>query len=163
MSGPRGVLMPSHAFFADDLMVFCKGNKRSFLNLMALFRLYGDIFGQHLSPNKCCFYHGPITRARSQLLSSWLGFNAGSIPFTYLGVPIFLGKPRKSHLQPIAVKIINKLATWKGLLLSYMGRVQLVQSVIQGMTLHSFMVYPWPISLLKNLDAAIRNFVWMGN
>lgn len=59
-------------------------------------------------------------------------------------------------------KIIHKLASWKGLLLSYIGRIQLVRSVIQGMMLHSFMIYPWPVSLLKKLDSAVRNFIWTG-
>lgn len=50
-----------------------------------------------------------------------LGFAQGQIPFTYLGVPIFKGKPKVAHLQPITDKIKTKLATWKGSLLSIMG------------------------------------------
>ncbi|XP_019451878.1 PREDICTED: uncharacterized protein LOC109353979 [Lupinus angustifolius] len=46
------------------------------------------------------------------------------LPFNYLGVPLFKGKPKKIHLQAIADGIILKLATWKGALLSLMGRVE---------------------------------------
>ncbi|KAE9603369.1 hypothetical protein Lalb_Chr12g0209791 [Lupinus albus] len=96
-------------------------------------------------------------------MSAILGFNAGSLPFNYLGVPLFRGKPRRLHLQHIADKIIAKLATWKGLSLSIMGRVELVKSVIQSMLAYSFHIYAWPASLIKSLDGCIRNFIWSGN
>lgn len=73
----------------------------------------------------------PSSKANN--VASILGFSAGRLLFTYLGVPIFKGKPRKSHLQPIADKIKSNLATWKISLLSTMGRVQLVKSIIHGM------------------------------
>lgn len=82
------------------------------------------------------------------------------MPFVYLGVLIFKGKPCKVHLQPIVDKIKAKLATWKGTMLSIMGRVQLVKSVIQGMLIYSFHIYTWHISLLKTVDQWIRNFIW---
>lgn len=85
------------------------------------------------------------------------------LPFTYLSVPISNDKPRKCHLLHIVDRIKTKLASWKGKLLSFMGKLQLVQSIIHGMLIHSFMVYLWPMSLLKKLDAAIKNFVYMGN
>lgn len=87
----------------------------------------------------------------------------GSLPFTYLGVPVFLGKPRKVHLQPIADKIKCKLSSWKGSAWSFMGMVQLVKSIIQGMLVYSFHVYMWLVSLLKSLDKCIRNFIWTDN
>lgn len=83
-----------------------------------------------------------------KLLSRFL---AGSLPFTYLGVPIFRGCPRATHLQSLADKVRAKLLGWKGKLLSLAGRVQLVQSVVQAMLLHSFMIYKWPLTLLKRV------------
>lgn len=59
-----------------------------------------------------------------------IGFNIGSLPVTYLGVPIFKGKLKASHLQPIADKVKAKMSAWKASLLSIAGRVQLVKSVI---------------------------------
>lgn len=55
-----------------------------------------------------------------------------------------------------------KLASWKGMLLTMAGRVQLVKSVIQGMMVYTMMVYQWPKMLLHNLEMLINNFVWNG-
>lgn len=68
-----------------------------------------------------------------------------------------------THLQPIVDRIISKLASWKGSLLSIIGMVELVKSVIHNMLLYSFHVYMWPINLIKYLDKCIRNFIWSGN
>lgn len=87
----------------------------------------------------------------------------GWLPFIYLGVRIFKGKPRRTYLQPIADRIKVKLSSWKGSLLSVMGRIQLVKSVIHGMLFNSFHVYAWPVSLLKTVDTWLRNFIWSGD
>lgn len=92
-------------------------------------------------------------------------FNAGvlsQLPFYYLGVPVFKVKPRKIHLQPIADRIILKLVSWKGLFLSIMRRVKLVNSNIQGMFNLQFPDLPLPWFLLKEVDKNIRNFIWSG-
>lgn len=75
---------------------------------------------------------------------------------------IFKGKPRKSHILPIANKFKTKLATWKGSLLSIMGRVQSIKSIIHGMIVYCFHCYAWPKSLLKTIEGWIRNFIWVG-
>lgn len=86
---------------------------------MLIYKAYGETFGQHLSTNKCKFYSSSITPRNI------LGFSSGRLPFTYLGVPLFKGKPKALHLQPIADKIKLKMASWKGSTLSILGRVQL--------------------------------------
>lgn len=84
-----------------------------------------------------------------------LGFKLGVAPFTYLGVPIFKGKPCRFHLQAIADKAKACLAGWQGKLLSMAGRVQLVHDLFQSLLLHNFSVYIWPSSLLKHLSGIL--------
>lgn len=38
-----------------------------------------------------------------------------------------------------------------------------MKTVIHGVMLYSFLVYTWPISLLKIDDRWIRNFIWLGD
>lgn len=163
MSGPRGFKVTSHVLYADDIMFFCRGSKCNLMNLRDLFRQYSEASGQFLSPNKCRFYTGIRNSRRTALFTAILGFHSGQLPFFYLGVPIFIGKPKKVHLQPIADKVKLRLALWKGSLLSIMGRTQLVKSIIHGMLVYSFHVYKWPISLLKTMDRWISNFISSGN
>jgi hypothetical protein len=113
--------------------------------------------------DKSKLYTGAMSIARRNLLAQLSGFSVGTIPFQYLGCPIFQGKPKGIHFQPIVDRIKVKLATWKGVLLSIMGRIQLVKSIVHGMLVYSFHIYRWPVSLLKRLDRWIKNFIWSGD
>lgn len=146
MAGPIGATMPSHVLYADDVVVFCRASKKSILNLIKFFKDYKEVSGQAISLEKSKFYVGSsTTHSRIKSIADMLGFKSGCLPFTYLGVPIFKGKPRKVHLLPIADKIKNKLSSWKGSMLSIMGRVRLVSSIIQSMLLYNFRVYKWQL------------------
>jgi len=92
-----------------------------------------------------------------------VGFSPDSISFQYLGCPIFQGKPKCIHFRAIVDRIKVKLAYWKGALLSIMGRVQLIKSIVHGMLVYSFHIYQWPIKLLNLLDQWIKNFIWRGD
>lgn len=81
-----------------------------------------------------------MSPSRLNILAGIFGFQKGHAPFNYLGVPIFMGKPNAVHLCPITDKAINRLASWKVSLL-FAGRVELVKSVIQGMLIHSMVLY----------------------
>ncbi|GAU50370.1 hypothetical protein TSUD_284680 [Trifolium subterraneum] len=108
MSLCRNVQVPTHVLYADDIMVFCKGSKRNLRCLMEIFKSYGEVSGQLINKQK------------------------STIPLNYLGCPIFVGKPKSTHFSAIADKFRVKLASWKGALLSIMGRVQLVRAIIHG-------------------------------
>lgn len=130
---------------------------------MQLLNLYGQASGQFLSLEKCRFYASSMSSRRITEIGSFLGFLSGSLPFNNLGVPLFKGKPKVVYLQHIIDRIKQKLSSWKGSLLSILGKVQLVNSVIHDMLAYSFYIYVWPISLIKQVDGWIRNFIWSGD
>jgi len=70
-----------------------------------------------------------------------LSCSHGCLPFTYLGVSIFVGAPRGRFLQLLVDKVKLKLASWKAKSLSMMSRVQLVNTVITGLLAYSFNLY----------------------
>ncbi|XP_024178419.1 uncharacterized protein LOC112184393 [Rosa chinensis] len=163
ISTPRGCSPISHVLYADDLFIFCRGDGSSLRCLQQFLTLYGEASGQLINKNKSTFYLGTPYLHRQRYFKRLLGFKRGVTPFTYLGVRIFRGKPRRIHLQALADKAKSKLAGWKGKLLSMAGRVQLVQSVFQSMLLHTFTVYIWPSSLIKHLAVCAPNFIWSGD
>ncbi|XP_019455110.1 PREDICTED: uncharacterized protein LOC109356233 [Lupinus angustifolius] len=109
ISGPR-IITPSHVLYADDILIFCRGIKRELSAIKDLFIDYAKISGQCLNLSKCKFYSTQANAKKITNLTNWLGFGAGQLPFNYLGVPLFKGKPKSIHLQPIADRIVNKLA-----------------------------------------------------
>ncbi|GAU31744.1 hypothetical protein TSUD_146310 [Trifolium subterraneum] len=76
IKGSRNSPVPSHCLYADDIMVFCKGKFASLQALQALFTSYASCSGQ-----------------------------VGSLPFNYLGVPIF-----KVYTWPVS--LLKTIETW---------------------------------------------------
>lgn len=163
IKGSRNMPLPSHTMYADDIMIFCKGKFSNIEALQHLFQRYALNSGQCVNPSKSTIFAGSFNSTRLNLIADKLGFGIGSLPFIYLGVPIFKGKPKSCHLRPIADRVRLKLSAWKASLLSIAGRVQLIKSVIHGMLMHSMLIYSWPVSLIKEMECWMRNFIWSGD
>lgn len=73
---------------------------------------------------KYFIFGGVMPSSRLNILVEFSGFNKGTTPFNYLGVSIFKGRSNNVYLQPITDKVINKLASWNGYLLSFAGRME---------------------------------------
>lgn len=158
----RNCHVPSHTLFADDIMVFCRGDSKS-LNAISEFLIeYAHNSGQLCNSNKSLIFVGGISLDRHKIPASIIGFKIAFPPLIYLGVPIFVGKPKVVHFLSLAGKIRLKLASWKAKLLSMAGRALLVKSVIHSMLIHSISIYEWPASTIKTIELWIRNFIWSG-
>jgi hypothetical protein len=96
IKGSRNTRVPSHCLYADDIMVFCKGKFSSLQALQNLFNKYANCSGQVINASKSTIFAGGISQVRLNHIVNLIGFNVGSLPFNYLGVPIFKGKPKAS-------------------------------------------------------------------
>jgi hypothetical protein len=94
MSYCCGVSLPTHILYADDVIIFCMGIKRNIRTLLNIFQRYSDVAGQVINNAKSRFYTGAMNSMRVQMISDMLGFYVGTVPFTYVGCPIFQGKPK---------------------------------------------------------------------
>jgi hypothetical protein len=110
IAASRSHHIPSHCFYADDLMVFCKGKTSCLQALKELFTRYANCSGQIINLSKSSIHAGGVSNVRLSHMVQLIGFEIGTLPFTYLGAPIFKGKPKRIYFQPIADKIKLKLA-----------------------------------------------------
>ncbi|KAK3222075.1 hypothetical protein Dsin_009100 [Dipteronia sinensis] len=95
-----------------------EGTVKNLRRVVHAFRVYGSILGQLVNWSKSSIFFGSsISPARISSLQSLVGMQIGRLPFSYLRVPLFQGKPYKSVLMPIADKILSKFAKWKDLAL----------------------------------------------
>lgn len=71
--------------FADDLLLFCKGDKMPIMTMLRAFSTFSHSSGFQLSPGKSNAYFNGMNQGGGRYVS---GFKEGQLPFKYLGVPI---------------------------------------------------------------------------
>ena len=93
--------VPSHLLYADDILLFCKGSRRNAETLEYAFDIYRKISRQSVNLENSMFYFGKGVSSRlEELIRSTWQLRRGFLPFNYLGVPLFEGKPKKEFLLP---------------------------------------------------------------
>lgn len=79
----RGLKVPSHCLYADDILIFCKGTLSNIRNIMKLFSDYDDYSGQIINNGKSKFYSSSLSLSRQAAIASVTGFCYGSLPFVW--------------------------------------------------------------------------------
>jgi hypothetical protein len=122
----RTTLPPSHVLFVDDVMVFIQGNATYMRALMRFMEEYACNSGQEVNKDKSLLFLGTFAVPWQHNIQSIMGIKVGTLPFTYLGLPIFRGRPKSVYFLAIIDKFRSKLSAWKGLQLSQAGRLPLI-------------------------------------
>ncbi|XP_060170738.1 uncharacterized protein LOC132601681 [Lycium barbarum] len=119
----------THLSFADDLLLFARGNLTSVALLHEKFTVF-TAAGLQANLPKSAIYYGGVDQQEKSLIQTALGYSQGAIPFKYLGIPLDTNKLIILQWQHLIDTIVAKIASWTAKKLSYAGRIQLVQTVL---------------------------------
>ncbi|XP_026399721.1 uncharacterized protein LOC113295604 [Papaver somniferum] len=156
----RNGYSPTHLFFADDIMIFCKGNLKSVHNLVELLGKYQVASGQTVCRHKSKIYYGGGSLSRRTFLADLLVMSVATYPDRYLGVQIMPGMVRYHHISNVIEKIKAQLAGWKGRLLSFHDRIVLVKSVIASYSLHNMAEGGLGLTRMSTMNKALLMKLW---
>jgi hypothetical protein len=93
------------------------------------------------------------------ILAEEFGCQIGSMPFTYLGLPLGTTKPQIQDLMPLVCRLERKLSSSSSFL-PQGARLQLINSALASMPLHFLCTLQLPLGILKQFDRIIRQFLW---
>lgn len=102
-------------------------------------------------------------KSRAIAIANYLGMEKSHFPDKYLGIILKPGMVRHLHIRQVVEFFLEKLAGWKGKLLSFQARIVLINHVISSYVVHSMAVYKWPCAVIRQVERAIRNFLWSGD
>jgi hypothetical protein len=115
--------------YADDTLLIMKADARQLIFLKSLLNSFAESIGLEVNYNKSQMLPINVSHEEIQTLASTFGCTIGTLPFTYLGLPMGTTKPKMEDLTPIMDRVERKLsscATW----LSYSGRLHIVNAAI---------------------------------
>lgn len=155
-------ILLTHLCFADDLLVFTDGTKRSIEGVLKIFEDFAEISGLKISLEKSTLYTAGISSTQEEDILSRFPFASGQLPVRYLGLPLLTRKMTVNDYMPLVEKIRKKMKLWTGRLLSHGGRLQLISSVITSLANFWLSAFRLPSSCLKEIESLCSAFLWLG-
>ncbi|VFQ92906.1 unnamed protein product [Cuscuta campestris] len=150
----------THLAFADDLMLFSRGDLHSVQVLMDALDHFSRVSGLTLNPTKSNIFLAGKYRDSSHALLALASFPRGQLPVRYLGLPLASQRISEKDFSPLFKTVEGYLSKWSTLKLSYAGRLELVRAVIQGVQSFWLQVFPVQKYVLDRITSLCRNFLW---
>nr|GEX17066.1 reverse transcriptase domain, reverse transcriptase zinc-binding domain protein [Tanacetum cinerariifolium] len=89
-----------------------------------------------------------------------VGCISGALSFTYLGLPIGSNMNSIASWKMVINRFQSRLSSWKANLLSFGGRLTLIESVLESLGIYYFSIYRAPQMVLHDLERIRSNFFW---
>ena len=151
----------SHLLFADDALIFCKASKDDMTRLGWLLMCFKAISSLKINLEKSeLFLVGSGNDAKD--LAFEVACKVGSLPSTYLGLPLGVAFKSVEAWDGIEERIRRRLAMWKRLYISKGGKMILIQSTLASLPIYFMSLFPNPRSVRMRFERIQRNFVWGG-
>ncbi|XP_042404042.1 uncharacterized protein LOC121993799 [Zingiber officinale] len=139
----------THLAYADDLLLFSRGDRSSTRVIMGCLEQFEMMEGLRPNLNKSCIYMAGLEGDARQELLTITGFQEGHMSYRYLGIPLASEKLKITDYGPLMDALSRKISIWPKLTLSYAGRVQLIQSVLQGVECYWMSILPLPMGVVE--------------
>ncbi|GJT71235.1 RNA-directed DNA polymerase, eukaryota, reverse transcriptase zinc-binding domain protein [Tanacetum coccineum] len=146
--------------FADDLMIFCHGDPLSAGVIKDAIQEFSDVSGLFPNLNKSTLYFGCMVEAEKEQIRRIMQINEGSLPTKYLGVPLITKCLGVKDCQNLVDKIKGRTEDWKCKYLSYAGRLMLIATVLESMSMYWASVFKLPKTVIKEINGILKRFLW---
>lgn len=153
----------THLSFADDLLIFIDGSIEPVQQVLQVLKEFELRSGLAVSMTKTSFFASGLTEAETDLVQASTGMSLGSLPFRYLGVPLNSRKPSLVSCEPLIHQIKTKFSSWSVKTLSFSGRLQLIKTVIAGITTFWCSAFILPKSIIGRINSLCSQFLWKGS
>jgi hypothetical protein len=122
---------------------------------------FADSTGLHVNYHKSNIYPINVSDQKLAILANTFHCKVGTMPFTYLGLPLGLKKPKLGAFLPLNQKIERRLAS-TSIFLSQAGRLQMVNVVFSSLPTYFMCTLKLPKTVIKQIDKFRRHCLWRG-
>ena len=149
----------SHLLFADDSILFCDANPQHLMYIQLVLTFFEAVIGLRVNLRKSEMVpEGDVPNLR--VLADIISCRIGSLPMSYLGMPLGANFKSKTVWNSILEKMKCKLARWKSLYLSKGGRLTLLKSTLSSLPTYYLSLFTIPVSVTNRIERIQRNFLW---
>ena len=150
----------THLQYADDTIMFCHPDIHSLVNIKKTLIIFQLISGLQINFHKSSIMGINIENCWLLSAAETLHCKVGHFPISYLGLPVGGNSSRIITWDPIIERLRQKLASWKGNLLSLGGRLTLIKATLSSLPLYFMSIFPVPSGVIDKITSIQRNFLW---
>jgi hypothetical protein len=148
--------------YADDTLVIMEGCARQLFTLKALLNTFASSTGLRVNFAKSMMVPINMTDARVHHLAATFGCSVGSLPFTYLGLPLGLTKPKVDDFMPLVTRCERRLVS-TSLFLTQAGRLQITNSVFSSLPTFYMSTFHLHVTVREQIDKFRKHCLWRGS
>ena len=105
----------------------------------------------------------PVGRVDNvEMLASEHGCGVGSLPTTYLGLPLRVPHRAMGVSDTIEERFRNRLASWKRQYISNGGRLTIIRSTLSSLPIYFLSLFRMPKLMCSRLEKIKKDFLWGG-
>lgn len=143
--------------------MFCPPHMTYLQNIKKALILFHLSFGLKINFHKSSIMGLNVSNDWLDCATNDLYCKKGTIPFTYLGLPIGGNSSRLCLWDPILQRMETKLASWRGKLLSIGGRLTLIKSCLSNLPVYFMSIFSVPHGIIDKIIKLQRNLLWSGS
>ena len=99
---------------------------------------------------------------RATSLAQLFGCVTGTLPFTYLGLPLGLSKPKVIDCLPLVSKCEKRLSSTYALL-SQAGRLEVTNAIFSTLPMYFMSTFRLHKMVIQQIDKYIKHCLWRGS
>jgi hypothetical protein len=147
--------------YADDTLIIIKGCARQLIFLKSLLQTFATSTGLKVNYSKLMMVPINIEEGKMSILANTLGCSIGSMPFTYLGLPLGTTKPQVADFLPLISKCERRLVSTSKFL-SQAGRLQMTNVVLSALPTFHLCTFKMHKTVIHQIDKYIKHYLWRG-
>jgi hypothetical protein len=145
--------------YADDTLIVMKADASQLLCLKAILQTFASSTGLRVNYQKSSMMPINLTPERLAHFAATMNCKIGSLPFTYLGLPLSIKKPSLEYFLPIVQRVQSRLGGIADFL-NYGGKLQMVKSVLASFPIFFMCCLDVPVTIKEQVIKYMRHCLW---
>jgi mannosylglycoprotein endo-beta-mannosidase len=134
--------------------LFIRPTVQDINNVQSILAAFGEASGLHTNMQKSALFMIQAQEVNTRQITECFRGTIGMFPTKYLGLPLHIGRTRRADEQVLVDKIGARLPGWKGRLVTRIGWLALVNSVLSSMPVYYMTSFAYRNGRLKGLTAS---------
>ncbi|XP_059654589.1 uncharacterized protein LOC132301347 [Cornus florida] len=146
----------------DDVLLFSHGSLSSVQIVFQALKQFLEFSGLSINLLKSfAFFSGVDGQTKADILAL-LQFGTGSLPVSYLGLPLTSKTLSSTDCTSLIEKITARVKRWTLRFFSFAGRTVLVKSILCSMQSYWAQAFVLPKKVIEDVNRVLKRFLWSG-